>query len=81
MPKACAKGKTSSIPLSLQRFKQSVVGFDSEDPELGAVLLIGVNEAEPLTVLDGNHRLMAAMLQSPGATRKASIHTVGYLRA
>ena len=44
--------------------------FDSEDPELGAVLLIGVNEAEPLTVLDGNHRLMAAMLQSPGATQK-----------
>jgi O-antigen/teichoic acid export membrane protein len=44
--------------------------FDVEDPELGAVLLIGVNETEPLTVLDGNHRLMAAMLRSPGATQK-----------
>jgi hypothetical protein len=44
--------------------------FEGEDPELGAVLLIGVNETEPLTVLDGNHRLMAAMLRSPGATQK-----------
>ena len=44
--------------------------FDRQDPELGAVLLIGVNEAEPLTVLDGNHRLMAAILRSPDAIRK-----------
>jgi O-antigen/teichoic acid export membrane protein len=44
--------------------------FDAEDPELGTVVLIGVNEAEPLTVLDGNHRLMAAMLRSPGNTKK-----------
>jgi len=29
------------------------------------VLLIGVSETEPLTVLDGNHRLMAALLRSP----------------
>ena len=39
--------------------------FDREDHGLGAVLLIGVSETEPLTVLDGNHRLMAAMLRSP----------------
>jgi O-antigen/teichoic acid export membrane protein len=32
---------------------------------LGAILLIGRNENEPLTVLDGNHRLVAAMLASP----------------
>jgi O-antigen/teichoic acid export membrane protein len=31
----------------------------------GAVVLIGVNESEPLTILDGNHRLVAAMLASP----------------
>jgi O-antigen/teichoic acid export membrane protein len=30
----------------------------------GAVLLIGLNETEPLTVLDGNHRLVAAMLET-----------------
>ncbi len=33
--------------------------------KFSAVLLIGINENEPLTVLDGNHRLIAAMLASP----------------
>lgn len=32
----------------------------------GAVLLIGLNESEPFTILDGNHRLVAATLTSPG---------------
>lgn len=32
---------------------------------LGAVILIGMNENEPLTVLDGNHRLVSALLESP----------------
>jgi hypothetical protein len=36
----------------------------SEEAGLGTVLLIGLNENEPLTVLDGNHRLLAAMLAS-----------------
>jgi hypothetical protein len=36
-----------------------------QDPGLGAVVLIGLNETEPITVLDGNHRLMAAVLTSP----------------
>src|SRR5581483_7459016 len=27
------------------------------DPDLGVVMLIGLNEREPVTVLDGNHRL------------------------
>lgn len=31
----------------------------------GAVILIGVNESEPLTVLDGNHRIMAAISGAP----------------
>ena len=39
--------------------------FDREDHVLGTVLMIGVSETEPLTVLDGNHRLMAAILRSP----------------
>jgi O-antigen/teichoic acid export membrane protein len=37
----------------------------SDDPDLGAVILIGLGESDPLTVLDGNHRLMAAVLASP----------------
>jgi O-antigen/teichoic acid export membrane protein len=40
------------------------------DPGLGAVILIGVSENEPLTVLDGNHRLIAAMLSSPTRVKK-----------
>jgi O-antigen/teichoic acid export membrane protein len=44
--------------------------FDREEHGLGTVLLIGVSETEPLTVLDGNHRLMAAMLRSPDELRR-----------
>ena len=46
--------------------------LDHEEQGIGTVLLIGVSEAEPLTVLDGNHRLMAAILRSP--------HQLGKLR-
>jgi O-antigen/teichoic acid export membrane protein len=41
-----------------------------QDDNLGTVLLIGVNENEPLTVLDGNHRLVASMLTSPRRTHR-----------
>jgi len=33
--------------------------------DAGAVLLIGLNGSGPFTILDGNHRLLAAMLASP----------------
>jgi O-antigen/teichoic acid export membrane protein len=36
----------------------------------GAVLLIGLNQSLPLTILDGNHRLMAAALSSPATLQK-----------
>ncbi|MEO6964475.1 MAG: oligosaccharide flippase family protein [Acidobacteriaceae bacterium] len=35
------------------------------DPRLGFVVLIGTNKCEHLTVLDGNHRLVAGMLAEP----------------
>jgi O-antigen/teichoic acid export membrane protein len=41
-----------------------------EDPGFNAVILIGLNEKEPLTVLDGNHRLVAATLASPSVLNK-----------
>lgn len=41
-----------------------------DDPSFAAVILIGVSENEPLTVLDGNHRLTAAMLASPHMLRR-----------
>jgi hypothetical protein len=44
--------------------------FLLEDPGFCAVILIGLNQTGPLTVLDGNHRLVAAMLASPGSLKK-----------
>jgi hypothetical protein len=41
-----------------------------EDHGFGAVILIGLNEGDPLTVLDGNHRLVAATLASPSGLEK-----------
>ncbi len=41
-----------------------------QDADPGAVLLIGVNESEPFTILDGNHRLVAAILTSPETISK-----------
>jgi hypothetical protein len=38
--------------------------------EMGTVILIGVNENEPLTILDGNHRMVAAILASPSGLSK-----------
>jgi hypothetical protein len=37
--------------------------LEAEEPIPGSVILIGLNESEPLTVIDGNHRLLAAVLQ------------------
>jgi len=42
----------------------------NNDGDAGAVLLIGLNQNEPLTILDGNHRLMAAALSSPQTLQK-----------
>ncbi|WP_254062126.1 lipopolysaccharide biosynthesis protein [Acidobacterium sp. S8] len=33
--------------------------------DMGAVILIGLNENEPLTILDGNHRFVSAVLATP----------------
>jgi hypothetical protein len=41
-----------------------------DDPGFSAVILIGLNESERLTIVDGNHRLVAAMLSTPSAVRK-----------
>ena len=36
----------------------------------GSLILIGLDENEPLTVLDGNHRLVAAMLAAPESLQR-----------
>lgn len=45
----------------------------NEDPGLGTVILIGLNERQPLTILDGNHRLLASMLTSPEQVSKLRV--------
>ena len=42
----------------------------TDDPGFSAVILIGLNENERFTILDGNHRLVAAMLASPPALNR-----------
>lgn len=41
-----------------------------ETTTLGSLILIGLSENEPLIVLDGNHRLIAAMLAKPEGLRQ-----------
>src|SRR6185437_12837864 len=43
--------------------------FAEDSGPLGSVILIGVNASGPLTLLDGNHRLVAAMLASGDKVR------------
>ena len=40
--------------------------LSTDDAVNRTVLLIGLNDTEPLTILDGNHRIAAAMLVAPG---------------
>jgi O-antigen/teichoic acid export membrane protein len=41
-----------------------------QDVPVGTVLLIAINENGPFTILDGNHRTMAALLVSPETVQK-----------
>ena len=44
--------------------------FDADQPDLSAILMIGVSDSDPVTIIDGNHRVTAAVLHSPQALRK-----------
>jgi O-antigen/teichoic acid export membrane protein len=44
--------------------------LDLVNPGFGPVILIGLDVNNPLTVLDGNHRLAAAMLATPDKVKK-----------
>ena len=71
-PKAFGRGLDQLEAAFISKIDSICDRFDQENEPLGTVLLIGVSETEPLTVLDGNHRLMAAILSSP--------HKLGSLR-
>jgi hypothetical protein len=64
----CLRLKGQEFPddeffLKLERMTQSM----HETLVNPTVLLIGVDERSPLTILDGNHRMAAAMLAQPPA--------------
>jgi O-antigen/teichoic acid export membrane protein len=44
--------------------------LNREETDFGAVLLIGLDENKPLAILDGNHRLVAAVLAQPRQLQK-----------
>ena len=56
---AIAKSDPAFSKIQLLRYRLQ------RDSVNSAVLLIGVDEEQPLTILEGNHRLAAAMLVSP----------------
>jgi hypothetical protein len=56
---AIAKSDPAFSKIQLLRYRLQ------RDSVNSAVLLIGVDEDQPLTILEGNHRLAAAMLVSP----------------
>jgi O-antigen/teichoic acid export membrane protein len=63
------RGRDVAIRAFLSKIASLRDWLSRETPP-GAVLLIGLNESEPFTILDGNHRLVAATLLSPEAMQK-----------
>jgi hypothetical protein len=78
LPKACARVKHLVDAPFLSKMHRLAINFSWRIPDSVAVILIGLNESEPLTVLDGNHRLVAAMLASPSSLKKLRFHCAGY---
>ena len=57
-------------PVGAQAFRAKIEKLRdhlAHNADAGAVLIIGLSENGPFTILDGNHRLVAAMLTSPEA--------------
>lgn len=58
-------------------FLQKIVDIRNwleQDVDAGAVLLIGINERGPFTVLDGNHRLAASLLASVEPAKRFRVY-------
>ncbi len=52
--------------------KMAAIGAQlmQDEPGFRPVILIGLSESEPLTVLDGNHRLVSAIMAAPNCLSK-----------
>lgn len=58
-------GKTRDFVTRVQALSYKL----RESDDQSAVLLIGVDDSQPVTILEGNHRLTAALLAAPGLLR------------
>jgi hypothetical protein len=58
-------GRTATFLAGIRRLSE----FLRNHAHNSAILLIGIDENEPLTILEGNHRVTAAMLNSPELAR------------
>jgi hypothetical protein len=58
-------GKTRAFISKVQALSYSI----RKQQDTSSVLLIGIDESRPFTILEGNHRLTAAMLVSPELVR------------
>ncbi len=59
-------GRTAKFVMRMRRFSERLRVHGGND----AILLIGIDERQPLTIIEGNHRLTAAMLASPQLARQ-----------
>jgi O-antigen/teichoic acid export membrane protein len=64
-----AEGHRASDPAFLAKIQSLRSACFKPDSNPGVVLLIGLNPTGPFTILDGNHRMVAAMLNSPESLR------------
>jgi hypothetical protein len=51
-----------------------------QHPDTSTIMLIGIDDASPLTILEGNHRLTAALLVSPALARDRFRVVCGFSR-
>ncbi len=64
------QGSDAAEPILRGKLDAIANRISSGDPGMGVIVLIGLNEREPVTVLDGNHRLMATVLSAPADLEK-----------
>jgi O-antigen/teichoic acid export membrane protein len=68
------RGRRDALPEAfLSKIDRIADEIASGKNGFGAVILIGVSDSDPLTVLDGNHRLMAALCAAPDGLMKLRV--------
>ena len=69
-----SEGNRSTDPAFLAKIQSLRNACFKPESNPGAVLLIGLSGSGPFTILDGNHRMVAAMLNSPESLRTFRVY-------